>query len=90
MPVTTPYFSVWQQQDGIFRFRLSKKGPCHPRYTGTAETEEEAVKLARECVRGCFCAENADRIRSGNRFLYHGKKKEYPEPDDNGLLPLFT
>lgn len=89
MSVTTPYFSVWQQQDGTHRFRLSKKGPCHPRYTGTAETEEEAVRLARECVRGCFCAENADRIRNGNKHLYHGKKKEYPE-ESNGVLPLFS
>lgn len=87
-----PYFVVWQQQDGTYRFRLNKKGPCHPRMTGTADTEEECIKLARQCVTGCFIAENAARIREGNPYLYHGKKKYEPKeaPPDDGLLPLFT
>lgn len=90
-PITTKYYVAWQQEDGSWKFQLTKAAAGSSIISGTAPSQEEAVRLAKQSVCGAFARKNAERRRRGIPLIIGTKKKRSKQSKAQvDPLPLLT
>lgn len=90
-PINTKYYVVWEQADGSWKFQLTKAAAGTSTICGTAPSQEEAIRLAKQSVCGAFARKNAERRRRGIPLIIGTKKKRSKQTKaQEDLLPLPT